>query len=147
VLVEILTCANTQEETAGHHRSGCSRRLGDYCRMDPHGGTSYSSAQVQPSSGVGDTTNDAPDKRALPLLIYPWVIVIRYQGESETCFLCHSGTGNQVVGSMLFTGEGVADLEHDVLILPTDLFITSAVSLLIHLTPSLQLYFEQLVQE
>jgi hypothetical protein len=48
---------------------------------------------------------------------------------------------------MLFAGEGVADLEHDVLILPTDLFITSAVSLLIHLTPSLQLYFEQLVQE
>jgi hypothetical protein len=70
---------------------------------------------MQRSSGVGYTTNDAPDKRALPLLVYPGVIVIRYQSESETCFLCHPGTRNQLVGSMFFAGKGVADLEHDVL--------------------------------
>jgi hypothetical protein len=54
-------------------------------------------------------------KKALPLLIYPGVIVIRYQGESETCLLGPSGTGDQIIGSMLFAGKGVADLEHNAL--------------------------------
>jgi hypothetical protein len=64
---------------------------------------------------MGNTTNDAPDERTLPLPIYPGMIVIGYQGESETCLLCPSGTRNQFIGSVLFAGKGVADLEHDAL--------------------------------
>jgi hypothetical protein len=48
---------------------------------------------------------------------------------------------------MLFTGESVANLGHDLLSFQWICLITSAVRFLIHLTPNPQLYFGQLVRE
>src|SRR5436853_592576 len=69
-------------------------------------------ADDQARRGVRDAADDAPDERALSLRVGSRMEVIGDESELEAVVLGQPGEADEVVGTMLFAAELVAELHH-----------------------------------
>src|SRR5438093_9948359 len=85
--VQVLSCADSQEEAPRQHVfRGCGR-LRDDSRVKAKAWTCHSSADDEFACDLRDATDNAPDKRTLPLPVCPRVIVVRNGCEREAVLL------------------------------------------------------------
>jgi hypothetical protein len=77
--------------------------------------TRYSGSDRQCAYGVSDSTNDAPDKRALSLAFGPGMVVIGYECKFETAVLGSASQAHQFGRRELLTPELVTELDSVIL--------------------------------
>jgi hypothetical protein len=112
VLVQVLACADPEEEASRHHRGARRRRLGDDRGMDPDQRARDAGSEPQLFGLARDPANHAPDERALTLAVDPWMEVIRDQSEGEARLLRRARVLDQAAGSVLLARERIAELDH-----------------------------------
>lgn len=111
VLVERLTAADTQPETAAQLNGGGGGGLRDDRGMHPERRAGDGGGDGQ-CRDLGQRAQNAPDERTLALFVVPRVEVIRYPQRVKTGFLGSSGLRDQVVGIELFAAEEITDMRH-----------------------------------
>ena len=110
VLVQVLAGADAQEEAAGQHRCGCGGGLRHDRGMDAHRGTGDARADLELVGDGGDATQDAPDERALPLPIDPWVEVVGDECERKARLFRQLRMPHEVERTMLLARQRVSEL-------------------------------------
>src|SRR4051812_8954639 len=105
VLVEVFTRTDSEKKSARHHRRRGCRCLRYNRRMDSYSGAGDARSKSQTFGGMGDGSNHAPYKWALPLAINPGVKMIRDQSESESRLFGEVSVVYEIVRPVLFTGE------------------------------------------
>jgi hypothetical protein len=108
----------TPNQKRPSHRCRGRRGLGDYRRVDAHGGAGDASAETDTFGGGGDTPDHAPYERALALRVDPGMVVVRDPGGGEARFLRPAGVPDHFVRCRLLAGEHVSHLGHRLTLLP-----------------------------
>jgi hypothetical protein len=80
--------------------------------MDPDRGTRHAGPDPEAIGDLSDPTDHRPDERALALFVDPGVEVIRDETERETRLFGFRRVADQVLRSMLFTGQLVSEFGH-----------------------------------
>jgi hypothetical protein len=80
--------------------------------MDPEGRARHAGADAKVLRRLGDAAQHRPYEGALALVVRPGMEVIRDESEPKAAGLGGRRIADEVAGTVLLTGERVADLEH-----------------------------------
>jgi hypothetical protein len=109
VLVQVLTCADAQEEAAGHQARDRRRGVRDDRRVDANQRARDARADTEALRVLRDRSEDGPDEAAVSLRVDPRVDVVRDQPEAEARVLRSPRAPHQVGGRQLLRRQGDAD--------------------------------------
>src|SRR5205085_805664 len=105
VLVERFAGADAEKEAARHHRRAGRRRLCDDGRMDAKCRAGHTGSELEVFGDLTDAADDAPDKRALSLLVYPRVEVIRDERKRKARLFGAMRIMNQIIRRVFFARQ------------------------------------------
>jgi hypothetical protein len=104
MLIERLARADAQRELAVQQHTAGSRRLRDHRRMNAHR-RARDCRRDGKRTHLGDRTDHRPDKRALPLLVVPRVVVVRDPQRVEAILLGQPSLFDQLARRVLLTRQ------------------------------------------